>query len=70
MIPPELISLILEFHSPKCTLNYNGNPRFTLYWVYSKDVLKRNLGVEGVAMQRVNSKLGPFFKSVVKQIRY
>ena len=61
MIPRDLINLILEFHRPMCTLDYTGRPEFTLYWVYDIEVLKNMLSV-GAPMERVDSRLGVYFK--------
>ena len=61
-LPISLRDLLLSFHSPICSEQFAGNPRYTLYWCYNKDALKELLGMTRDQYRVVHSRLGTFMR--------
>ena len=61
-LPVSLRDLLLSFHSPICSEQFAGNPRYTLYWCYNKEALKELLGMTRDQYRVVHSRLGTFMR--------
>ena len=61
-LPISLRDLLLSFHSPICSEQFAGNPRYTLYWCYNKEALKELLGMTRDQYRVVHSRLGTFMR--------
>ena len=61
-LPISLRDLLLSFHSPICSEQFAGNPRYTLYWCYDKEALKELLGMTRDQYRVVHSRLGTFMR--------
>ena len=61
-LPMSLRDLLLSFHSPICSEQFAGNPRYTLYWCYNKAALKELLGMTKDQYRVVHSRLGTFMR--------
>ena len=61
-LPISLRDLLLSFHSPICSEQFAGNPRYTLYWCYNKEALKELLGMTKDQYRVVHSRLGTFMR--------
>ena len=61
-LPISLRDLLLSFHSPICSEQFAGNPRYTLYWCYNKVALKELLGMTKDQYRVVHSRLGTFMR--------
>ena len=66
MLPPELLDLILSWHTPVCAQAFAGNPRYILYWCYDKGALREVLGMTRDQYRVVQSSLGKFMRRVPK----